>query len=339
MSDARTVTLERGWAVVLRDLSVEPQNVLRRARLPVDLLAQDPGHVTVPEYFALFEALDAEVGNPTFAIRLGLASTPETFHPLLFAALCCADLATAARRISQYKRLIAPMKLVTGESPEGLTVAWEWDDPTLRPPLLLMAAELVFLVQLARIGTREPVQPARVTCPLPLAPPEPYEEFFGVAPSVGERQELTFRAADATRPFVTASESMWSTFEPALKQRLTKLDALSPLPERVRSVLLECLPSGESSIDDVARRLGMSPRTLQRQLGERGIGYREIVKVTRLDLSRHYLGNTALSYAEIAFLVGFDEPSSFFRAFREWTGTTPEAARQSAFQRPAAPSG
>lgn len=58
------------------------------------------------------------------------------------------------------------------------------------------------------------------------------------------------------------------------------------------------------------------------------MSYRDLVKTTRLSLARHYLENSSLSYAEISFLVGFDEPSSFFRAFREWTGTTPEAARQ-----------
>lgn len=55
------MTLERGWAVVLRDFSVDPQKVLRRARLPVDLLGQDPSRVTVAECFALFQALYAEV--------------------------------------------------------------------------------------------------------------------------------------------------------------------------------------------------------------------------------------------------------------------------------------
>ncbi|HTP27742.1 MAG TPA: AraC family transcriptional regulator ligand-binding domain-containing protein [Anaeromyxobacteraceae bacterium] len=328
MSETKSVTLERAWGVALRDLSVEPQNVLRRARLPVDLLGQDPARVTVPEYFALFDALQAEAGDPTFAIRLGSAVTPQAFHPLIFAALCCADLATAVRRIDDYKRLIAPVRIITEQDEKGLVVGWEWNDPTLRPPLLLVATDLVFLVHLARIGAREPITPVRVTSTAPLEPSEPFEQFFGVRPSVADRHGLTFRPEDATRPFLTASESMWAMFEPGLQRRLSKLEALAPLPERVRSVLLDCLPSGESSIDEVARRLGMSPRTLQRQLADHGVSYRDLVKTTRLNLVQHYLGNTMLSYAEISFLVGFDEPSSFFRAFREWTGTTPEAARQ-----------
>ena len=211
-----------------------------------------------------------------------------------------------------------------------MRVGWEWDDPTIRSPDLLMATELVFITQLARIGTRARIEPTRVALPFEVKPKAAYEEYFGVAPVVADRHSVTFSRADAEQPFLTASESLWETFEPELRRRLTKLDAQAPLSERVRSVLLECLPSGEASADATARRLGLSRRTLQRQLKTEGVAFSEIVKDTRERLSRHYLTNTTLAYGEIAFLVGFDEPSSFFRAFRDWTGTTPESLRLAA---------
>ena len=71
----------------------------------------------------------------------------------------------------------------------------------------------------------------------------------------------------------------------------------------------------------------MSPRTLQRNLKQEGTSYKEIVRRTREQLARHYVSNTTLAYPEISFLIGFEEPSSFFRAFREWTGDTPESMR------------
>ena len=120
---------------------------------------------------------------------------------------------------------------------------------------------------------------------------------------------------------------MWETFEPGLRRRLTKLEASAPLSERIRSVLLESLPSGEASIEITGRRLGMSPRTLQRRLKPEGTSYKEIVRRTREQLARHYVTNTDLAYVEIGFLLGYEEPSSFFRAFRDWTGTTPESLR------------
>ena len=186
----------------------------------------------------------------------------------------------------------------------------------------------IFLNQVARTGTREHICPVRVASPYPMEPGEAYAEYFGVAPECRDEHGLTFASADAERPFLTANESLWQTFEPELQRRLTKLGAAAPLADRVRMVLLESLPSGESSVDVVARRLGLTPRTLQRRLKPEGASFKDIVRQTREQLARHYLTNTNLAYGEISFLIGFDEPSSFFRAFREWTGGTPESLRQ-----------
>ena len=92
--------------------------------------------------------------------------------------------------------------------------------------------------------------------------------------------------------------------------------------------MLELLPGGGSAIDAVAARLSMSKRTLQRRLEEEDENYRALVNGVREDLARHYLTQTELSAGEIGFLLGFEDPNSFFRAFHDWTGMTPEAARR-----------
>ena len=78
---------------------------------------------------------------------------------------------------------------------------------------------------------------------------------------------------------------------------------------------------------EVARKLGTSTRTLQRRLKQEGKGFQEILARTREELARHYLKSSNLSGSEISFLLGYDDPNSFFRAFQSWTGTTPEQAR------------
>lgn len=96
---------------------------------------------------------------------------------------------------------------------------------------------------------------------------------------------------------------------------------------RARGVLLELLPAGESSMQAVARKLGMSKRTLQRRLTEEQQGFQQLLDQTREELARYYLKTTKLSGAEISFLIGYEHPSSFFRAFSEWTGKTAEQVR------------
>ena len=134
-------------------------------------------------------------------------------------------------------------------------------------------------------------------------------------------------AIDAARPFLTANESMWKFFEPELRRRLGLLTGAATTAERARGALLELLPAGECSMHAVANKLGTSTRTLQRRLTEEQKSFQQLLNQTREELARHYLKTTKLSGAEISFLIGFEHPSSFFRAFSEWTGQTPEQAR------------
>jgi AraC-like DNA-binding protein len=144
----------------------------------------------------------------------------------------------------------------------------------------------------------------------------------------GSAHCITFSKADALRPFLTSNEEIWAAFEPELRTRLAQLDASVQVGQRVRSVLLEALPGGGVGMEAVARRLGMSQRSLQRHLEQEGLTYTGLLQATRQSLAQHYLLKTDLPTAEISFLLGFDEPNSFFRAFRGWTGQTPDGLRQ-----------
>jgi AraC-like DNA-binding protein len=188
--------------------------------------------------------------------------------------------------------------------------------------------ELLFFVFLARLGTRESVRPVEVVTPQPPEPAAAYAEFLGERVRRGTVRSLRFSETDATLPFLTSNEGMWNVFEPELRRRLAELDESATVAERVRSVLLEGLPSGQMSMDSVAQRLALSKRTLQRRLNSEGTAYQQVLQETREALARHYLQRTTLAVAEISFLLGFEEPNSFYRAFNDWTGQTPDTIRQ-----------
>lgn len=324
---ANQFTIEPSLQVLLRDIGVQPRAVLRRAELPEDLFSREQIALSTPEYFRLWTAVEKEVDNPTFPIRLGEAVRSEAFHPLLFAALSSSDFAVAARRIAHYKRIVAPMELHVSEDAKSLSLEIEWIDRTVIPPPSLAAFELVFFVQLIRLATREKIRPIRVETPLPPKPAAEYAKFFGVRVKRAEIHAVTFSAADAHRPFLTANEAMWRTFEPDLRRRLADLDESATFEDRVRASLLEALPAGESSMEQVARKLGVSKRTLQRRLHGEATTFQAVLDATREDLARYYLSKTSLSGAEISYLLGFGDPNSFFRAFHAWTGQTTEQVR------------
>lgn len=331
MNRNHTFSLDIGWQALLKDLGVQPSHVLRRSGLPEDLLSRVGHGLTTEEYFRFWRSLASEAGDAMFPLRIVEKVSAEVFNPPLFAALCSANLMQAVQRLAKYKQLVAPMSLEVNVGKAGeLTVSPRWLSVQTDVPYSLQVAEIAFFLRLARLAAREPVRAFRVT--LPELPPSAYvkryENFFGVPVKQGESPSITFNAVDALRPFLTANEGMWRVFEPDLRRRLSELDATATTAERVHAVLLELLPSNSATIERTAERLGMSKRTLQRRLEDEGENFRALVNATRESLARHYLGNTTMSGGEIAFLLGFEDPNSFYRAFLDWTGQTPDSARQ-----------
>jgi len=321
--------VEAGWATLIHDLGLHPADVLRRAGLPDDLLGRPQAGLDTSSYFQLWRALEEAVDDPLFALRVVDALSTEVFSPPLFAALCSPDLASALQRLAHHKRLVAPMALDLLEGSDGRqTVRPRWLDSPTAPPLSLLISELAFFLRLGRLGTREPMRALQLCLPERPEPLADFETWFGCAIEVGGPPSIAFAAADVERPFLTASDAMWRVFEPELRRRLAELDAGASIGERVRALLLESLPAGLTGIDAVASRLAMSRRTLQRRLGDEGLNFQALVADIRAELARHYLAQTRLSHAEISFLLGFEDPNSFFRAFQAWTGSTPERWRQ-----------
>jgi AraC-like DNA-binding protein len=319
-------TLDPGIKVFVSDLRMSWPRVLRRASLPGDLLSRGPAMLTTEEYFRFWSALEQEAGDRDLALDIGQAISVETFSPPIMAALCSPTLAVAAHRIATYKPLVGPLRLDVADTADGLRIAYQWP-PGRQPPALLATSELVFWVALARIATRHHIRPVNVTVPASARDPASLEGFLGARVRTGDTHTVTFSAADAARPFLTENEPMWRFYAPELRRRLSDLQAEATVADRVRAALHDTLPAGDSSITAVTRRLAVSSRTLQRQLREEGTTYQAVLASTREDLARHYLRRGNLRTGEIAYLLGYDDTNSFYRAFRSWTGTTPETLR------------
>jgi AraC-like DNA-binding protein len=97
----------------------------------------------------------------------------------------------------------------------------------------------------------------------------------------------------------------------------------------VERLLLELLPHGRADVSEVARRLGVSSRTLSRKLHKEGVAFAEIPDELRKALAKRYLDEHELQVSEIAWLLGYREVSSFTHAFKRWTGITPRQFRLS----------
>jgi AraC-like DNA-binding protein len=327
MKHAHRFVIGGNWKLMLSDMQIDAAAVLAHAGLPADLFQRTDIALTPADYFRLWRGIERGAGDREIALLLAAHFNAEAFDAPIFASLCSANLNIAARRLSHYKPLIGPMVLDVEQGPASTRLSLTCHGADGPLPRSLSLAELVFFCQLARVGTRESIVPLAVALPQLPRDVAAYEAYFGCPLGQADRTEIRFSAADAGKPFLTSNAAMWDFFEVRLNQKLADLDASASTAQRVRAVLLEALPGGDASVESVADRLAMSKRTLQRKLVSESESFNGILTSTRAELADHYLTQSKLSLGEISFLLGFQEPNSFIRAYQGWRGVSPGSVR------------
>ncbi|EPA0985925.1 AraC family transcriptional regulator ligand-binding domain-containing protein [Vibrio parahaemolyticus] len=327
MKYAAKYTLNKGWFLLLTDIGVNPTEVLRAANLPADLFSRDAIQFTHQEYFRFWQALDLVAADIDLPLLFAEAFSVEGFDAPLFASICCPNFNKALECLQHFKPLIAPLSLELSFTDKTTTITIGFDRSEQVIPKHLAGIELVFFTQLCRLATRQHIKPLKVTSGYLFDNQEKYDEYFGVKVKLGDKFELVFSTKDANLPFMTENAGMWNFFEPELNKRLSQLEEHASTEQRVKSVLLELIPSGRVSIENVASALAMSKRTLQRKLSSEKVKYQAILNDTRKELAQYYLSNSSTSLSEVSYLLGFQETTSFYRAFSSWTGVSPEKFR------------
>ena len=150
------------------------------------------------------------------------------------------------------------------------------------------------------------------------------EAHFGCpARFEGRENTIVFAKADLDRPFVTHNAELLATLAPQLDAELAQALASRAIGDQVKGILKRQLAGRRPGIGDVARELRLSSRTLQRRLTEAGASFQQLVQEARRELARHYLLNSSLELTETAYLLGYEDAHSFFRAFHAWEGSPP----------------
>jgi AraC-like DNA-binding protein len=121
----------------------------------------------------------------------------------------------------------------------------------------------------------------------------------------------------------SADAALRQLLERYAADQLAKIPTSARFSQRVRACILSRLSLGNLTADAVAAQFSMSNRTLRRRLQEEATSYQEILDDVRAERARHYLTKEKRGIDEVAFLLGFSDPSAFTKAFRRWTGHTP----------------
>jgi AraC-like DNA-binding protein len=319
-----------GLEPALRACGVAPGDVLAVAGLPPALFAGPGATLPIPAYFELWRAIRKVSDDPDIGIALARAVRADFTEPYFLAVFSSATLGAAVRAVARYKRILSPedVDLAVDRAGREATVTYRWPADAGTPPQTLVDAELAFLTELARRVAVD--SPVRVDLATPaLDTPSGHATYFGCPIRLGAPYNaIVLDAADLDRPLGTHNPALLRALVPYLRANTPAAPAGQV--EQVRSAIARRLPGQRPTVDVVARDVAMSGRSLQRLLREHGTSFRELLDDVRHEYARGYLGASSFSDAEVAFLLGFGDPASFYRAFRAWTGMSPGHFRRRA---------
>lgn len=327
MDHIATMFLGRLEAVTGLDLASE-------GLVPASLRRAEGAPATMPaaDFFDLLEKLaGAHDDGRSVAVRLGAAMGCDDYGPFGLAFKSARDLMGSFVRVERYGRVVTSVANYSVQM--GAGSAFMAIDPGPEERLgQLMTNELAIAaaVGLCREVSAEDFVPAGVF--LSHAPPSnltAYEEHFRCPLMFNAgRDGIEIGEAELRAGNKLGDDAMSKFFDLHLDRELADFAEDFRIDQRVCAEVSKALSEGVPTVDHVATSLGMTKRTLQRRLADDGHHYQTLVEATRKRLAERLLRDTDYAIAEVAFLTGYAEQSTFSRAFKRLSGQTPADFRR-----------
>jgi AraC-like DNA-binding protein len=322
-------------AAVAARAGLSPAELLSGSGIAPDAPPRADDHVPVERYLEVWRRVMARVGDDAFPLRVASAFTLEDHELFGFLAISCETLGQAYEKTAAYRALysVGARWELTEDAQATRLVWYPWpgdvNDPGYRAAMDLSVADMSHSIR--RLGAAQPM-PREVK----LARSAPssttaFVEHYGVEPRFRSQLYELVYSPDITGMKISSFNSrLRDYFEQGCRELSAKLGAETSVATRVRRHLMSAMDGGNSSVDEVARRLGMSSRSLQRHLADEQTSYNDLLTEVREEFAKRYLTRGSVSASEVAYLIGFSEPQAFFKAFKRWTGMTPREFQQSA---------
>ncbi|UXY50620.1 AraC-like transcriptional regulator QhpR [Pseudomonas tohonis] len=326
MKSVRTVLSENFFrrfsevfAPHLGPLGIDPR-VLERADIEI------PGE----QYVALWEA--AAQPNPNVGLELGMQSEVDDFGALGHALGCATSIEAALQTLQRFIVIFAQESVFDFEI-DTRTVMVEYR--VIAPTILHRRQDAEFAIasvlRMLNLLTGSSLRPLRMEFEHPRpADVSVHKRIFQCPLYFGQPSNRIFLPADILQlPVARGNERLYRALEPYLERERQERSVSDELLAQITRMIAAGMSSGAPSLVEICEQLGLSRRTLQRRLKDHGIEYSALVEDVRRELALAYIKDSDYSMTEISLLVGYSESGSFTRAFRRWTGQSPQQYRTS----------
>lgn len=286
------------------------------------------GGINVEHWQTLLEIAKDYLNDPFISLHVGQTITTRHLGVLGAVLSACDNFFSAMQRFERYQRLIfdvVPANITIMSDYVELT----WDIEEDIAGGLVDETGRTVMVQFGRslLRDKDIIHAVHFIHEKP-EDTKPYEEYFG-CPVLFEQPVplIRFGLEMLNFPLKSPDANLVAILDKHADQLLESLPHEDELIEQVRKDIAHLLHNGEPKIEQLADRLHFSRRTLQRRLIEAGTSFRKELNFVRYQLAQSYLKDPRLQIIEIALLLGYAEHSPFTRAYKEWSGKTPQQQR------------
>ncbi len=320
------------WAVAvaqaLDEIGLDSKGIFAEAG--IDLVAARDPNMRFPaaKMTQVYDLAEKFSNDPAFGLSVARFIHPTSLHALGYSLFASRTLETFCRRIVRYFRLVTTNAINQFEETETdfrLIMMPATDRTSFVPQDTWLAT----IMRFGRHIYRPDFSPVRVG----LRRPEPkrnkkvFIDFFQAPIEFGcDTNMLVFDKQEMQAQLPAANAELARQNDQVVLSLLARMDR-DDIIAQVRASVVDLLPSGECSKENIASRLNMSERTLQGRLSTKNTSYRDLLNETRKELAEQYISQGLRSFSEVAYLLGFSDISSFSRAFRNWTGLSPSIYR------------
>lgn len=318
--------LDGKYHQILDLYGVDTGAALVEAGFPKDYFEQDEPVMNVTQYYNFIGNIGRQNPSPEVAISAARSEQALKQSPKIYSAYLSENAKQCIRRIAMYKQVMGLVRYNIEETKRNFYIELSLaDDSPI--PIFLAEFEFCFLLRIIRGATGKHVKPLDA-CIGEEGNVMEIEDYLGCDLHAGERAYILFSNKDMELPFKTNDDLLWMKYEPELFRKIYGMTDKGEYSRRVQSALIYLIPTGNVNLDDVAREMSLSRRTLHRKLGDEGTSFREQLDGIRMHMAKYYLENTGSSAETIAYLLAYMEHNSFSRSFRKWTGMTTSEYRR-----------
>lgn len=282
-------------------------------------------------YYDMLERLADQIDATEMPVRTGASMQLDEYGALGLAFKAAPTLGASYARVERYARLwTSVVQYELRPEPRGTLFILHRPGERRLGMRLSNETTLVSAVSIARQVSPVPVKPLEVL----IRHPAPnsvaaHEDWFGCPVRFGtDLDAILYSQETLAQPNILGDAGISRYLASHLDKELSEIADEAPLVKETKDAIAQALSEGAPKMADIARGLGLSARSFHRRLSEHGISFQTLTEETRRELAEGLLRDDGHSLAEIAFLTGFAEQSSFTRAFKRWVGITPASYRK-----------